>query len=184
MTCFALGVTGILAWTPVSLTRIFGLGAGHVGMVLGAVIAAASLAGVTAGNFILRHFQRRLGYRAAPRIIWVSLIASVPLSAWSRSRQPRGRSSLCRHPGLCVDDRRGFDDQPHAGLAPPEVRARIMALRAMINGPAIGLGVAGSAFLGDASTPGLESLFWGGWCLSMPAWILCIVLLRLAEKTL
>ena len=32
--CFALGVTGILAWTPVSLMRIFGLSAAHVGMVL------------------------------------------------------------------------------------------------------------------------------------------------------
>ena len=67
-------------------------------------------------------------------------------------------------------------------LAPPEVRARIMALRAMINGPAIGLGVAGAAFLGDHIDAGPQSLFWGGWCLSMPAWILCVVLLRLAEK--
>jgi MFS family permease len=67
-------------------------------------------------------------------------------------------------------------------LAPPEVRARIMALRAMMNGPAIGLGVAGSAFLGDHIDAGPHSLFWGGWCLSMPAWILCVVLLRLVEK--
>jgi hypothetical protein len=57
-----------------------------------------------------------------------------------------------------------------------------MALRAMTNGPAVGLGVAGAAFLGDVINVGPTSLFWGGLCISVPAWALCIVLLWLAEK--
>ena len=52
----------------------------------------------------------------------------------------------------------------------------------LVAGAAVGLGVAGSAFLGDLINVGPESLFWGGLCISVPAWTLCIVLLRLAEK--
>ena len=183
MTSFALGVTGILAWTPVSLTRIFGFGAAYVGMVLGAVIAAASVVGVAAGNLILRHLQRRLGYRAAPRVVWVTLAASLPFiclipfvaAPWQVfvlvgvqvvASTIAGASSV----SLLQD------------LATAPVRARIMALRAMTNGPAVGLGVAGAAFLGDVIKAGPQSLFWGGLCISVPAWTLCIVLLWLAEK--
>lgn len=183
LTFFSLGLTGILAWTPVSLTRIFGLNAGQVGMVLGTVIAVASLAGVTAGNFIMRYFQRRLGYRAAPRIIWVSLIASVPVISLVPIATSPWQVFACVGVQVFASTIAGASMiSLMQDLAPPEVRARIMALRAMINGPAIGLGVAGSAFLGDHIDAGPQSLFWGGWCLSMPTWILCIVLLRLAEK--
>lgn len=183
MTFFALGVTGILAWTPVSLTRIFAMGAAEVGMVLGAVIAAASVAGVAAGNFILRYLQRRMGYRAAPRVIWVSLAASLPFiclipfaaSPWQVfvivgiqvfASTIAGASSV----SLLQE------------LAPAAVRARIMAMRAMTNGPAVGLGIAGAAFLGDLIPAGPASLFWGGLAISLPAWAICIVLLWLAEK--
>lgn len=183
LTFFSLGLTGILAWTPVSLTRIFGLSAGDVGMVLGTVIAVAGLAGVTAGNFIMRHFQRRLGYRAAPRIIWVSLIASVPVISLVPVATAPWQVFVCVGIQVFASTIAGASMITlMQDLAPPEVRARIMALRAMMNGPAIGLGVAGSAFLGDHIDAGPQSLFWGGWCLSMPAWILCVVLLRLAEK--
>ena len=183
LTFFSFGLTGILAWTPVSMTRIFGLSAGHVGMVLGTVIAVASLVGVTAGNFIMRYFQQRLGYRAAPRIIWVSLFASVPVISMVPIATAPWQVFACVGIQVFASTIAGASMISLVqDLAPPEVRARIMALRAMINGPAIGLGVAGSAFLGDHIDAGAHSLFWGGWCLSMPAWILCVVLLRLAEK--
>jgi len=183
MTCFALGVTGILAWTPVSLTRIFGLGAAHVGMVLGAVIAAASVVGVVAGNFILRHLQRRLGYRAAPRVVWVSLAASLPFICLIPFAAVPWQVFLLVGVQVCASTIAGASSVSLLqDLAPAPVRARIMALRAMTNGPAVGLGVAGSAFLGDLINVGPESLFWGGLCISVPAWTLCIVLLRLAEK--
>jgi MFS family permease len=183
MTFFAMGVTGILAWAPLSLTRIFGLSPAYIGMMLGTVIAIASVAGVTAGNFILRYLQRRLGYRAAPRVIWATLIVSLPFiclipfaaAPWQVffllgvqvfASTLGGASSI----SLLQD------------LAPVSVRARVMALGAMTNGPAVGLAVAASAFLGDVIKAGPESLFWGGLCVSAPAWTLCIVLLWLAEK--
>jgi MFS family permease len=183
MTFFALGVTSILAWTPVSLTRMFGLGAAQVGMVLGAVIAAASVAGVGAGNFILRGLQRRLGYRAAPRVIWVSLVASLPIigpipfatAPWQVYAAVGAQVFVATIAGASSVSL--LQD-----LAPPAVRARIMALRAMTNGPAVGLGVAASATLGDLIKTGPQSLFWGGVCISVPAWIACILLLWLAEK--
>jgi len=183
MTSFALGVTGILAWTPVSLMRIFGLSAAEVGMVLGAVIAAASVAGVGAGNFILRYLQRRLGYRAAPRLIWVSLIICLPIICLIPFASAPWQVYACVASQVFVSTIAGASSVSLLqDLAPPAVRARIMALRAMTNGPAVGLGVAGAAALGDVIKAGPHSLFWGGLCISVPAWLLCIILLWLAEK--
>lgn len=183
MTAFALGVTGILAWTPVSVTRIFGLGAAHVGMVLGAVIAAASVIGVAVGNFILRHLQRRLGYRAAPRVIWVSLTVSLPFICLIPLATAPWQVFLLVGVQVFASTIAGASSVSLLqDLAPAPIRARIMALRAMTNGPAVGFGVAGAAFLGDLIKQGPESLFWGGLCISLPAWTLCIVLLRLAEQ--
>jgi len=183
MTSFALGLTSILAWTPISLTRIFGLSAAHVGMVLGSVIAAASIVGVTAGNFILRYLQRRLGYRAAPRVVWVSLIASVPFISLVPFATAPWQVFACVGIQVCASTIAGASSVSLLqDLAPPQNRARVMALRAMTNGPAVGLGVAGSAFLGDLIKAGPQSLFWGGLCISVPAWIICICCLRLAEQ--
>jgi len=180
--CFALGVTGILAWTPVSLTRIFGLSAAHVGMVLGAVIAAASIAGVAAGNFILRYLQRRLGFRAAPRVIWVSLLAALPLISLIPFALAPWQVFTCVGIQVFAATIAGASSVSLLqDLAPAEVRARIMALGAMTNGPAVGIGIAGSAFLGDVIKAGPQSLFWGGLCISVPAWLLCILLLKSAE---
>jgi MFS family permease len=182
MTFFALGVTSILAWTPVSLIRIYGLSVASVGMVFGAVIAAASIAGVTAGNFIMRDLQRRIGYRAAPRVVWVSLIASVPLICLIPFATAPWQVYTCVGVQIFASTIAGASSVTLLqDLAPPEVRARIMALRAMTNGPAVGLGIAGSAFLGDYFA-GPQSLFWGGLCISVPAWIACLVMMRLVEK--
>lgn len=183
MTFFALGVTSILAWTPVSLTRIFGLSPAHIGMVLGSVIAVASIIGVVAGNFVLRLLQRRLGYRAAPRAIWVSLLVSLPLICLVPFATSPWQVFACVGIQVVVSTIAGASSVTLLqDLAPPEVRARIMALRAMTNGPAVGLGIAGSAFLGDVINAGPRSLFWGGLCITVPAWIACIVLMRLVEK--
>jgi MFS family permease len=180
--CFALGVTGILAWTPVSLTRIFGLSAAHVGMVLGGVLAAASIAGVAAGNFILRYLQRRLGFRAAPRIIWISLLASLPLISLIPFALAPWQVFVCVGIQVFASTIAGASSiSLLQDLAPVEMRARIMALGAMTNGPAVGIGIAGAAFLGDLIEAGPRSLFWGGLCISVPAWLLCILLLRSAE---
>lgn len=183
MTFFALGVTSILAWTPVSLMRIFGLSAAYVGMVLGAVIAAGSVAGVGAGNFILRYYQRRLGYRAAPRVIWVSLIASLPLISLIPFATAPWQVFTGVGVQVFVSTIAGASSVTLLqDLAPPAVRARIMALRAMTNGPAVGLGVAGSAALGDLINAGPRSLFWGGLAISVPTWLACILLLWLVER--
>jgi len=180
--CFALGVTGILAWTPVSLTRIFGLGAAQVGMVLGAVIAAASVAGVVTGNFILRYLQRRLGFRAAPRVIWVSLLAALPLISLTPFAVAPWQVFACvgiQVFGSTIAGASGVSLLQD--LAPAEVRARIMSLSAMTNGPAVGIGIAVAAFLGDLIKAGPRSLFWGGLCVSVPAWLLCVLLMKSAE---
>jgi MFS family permease len=182
MTFFALGLTSILAWTPVSLIRMFGLSAAHVGMVLGAVIAAASVAGVAVGNFVLRHMQRRLGYRAAPRVVWVSLTACLPfICLFPLAAAPWQVFLLAGFQVFVATIAGASSVSLLQELAPAPVRARIMALRAMINGPAVGVGVAGSAFLGDLIDAGPASLFWGGVLISLPAWLLCVLLLRLAE---
>lgn len=183
MTFFALGVTSILAWTPVSLTRIFGLSPAHIGMVFGSVIAVASIIGVVAGNFVLRRLQPRLGHRAAPRVIWVSLLVSLPLISLVPFATAPWQVFACVGFQIVVSTIAGASSVTLLqDLAPPEVRARIMALRAMTNGPAVGLGVAGSAFLGDVIKAGPQSLFWGGLCITLPAWIACIALMRLVEK--
>ncbi|MBP7336731.1 MFS transporter [Niveispirillum sp.] len=183
MTFFALGVTGILAWTPLSLTRIFSLGAAEVGMVLGAVIAAASVAGVAAGNFILRHLQRRLGYRAAPRVVWVSLTVSLPfICLIPFAAAPWQVYGIVAIQVFASTIAGASSVSLLQELAPAPVRARIMALRAMTNGPAVGMGVAGAAFLGDLINAGPASLFWGGLAISAPAWAICIICLRLAEQ--
>jgi MFS family permease len=183
MTCFALGVTSILAWAPVSLARMFGLSAAHIGMVLGAVTAASSIAGVTAGNFIMRRTQRRIGFRAAPRIVWTSLIVVLPLICLLPfATAPWQVFAIIGVQGFVTTIAGASSVSLLQDLPPPMVRARIMALRAMTQGPAIGLGVAGSAFLADLIDAGPASLFWGGLCISVPAWIACIVMMRLAEK--
>jgi MFS family permease len=183
MTSFSLGVTSILAWIPVSMARIFGMGAADVGMVLGAVIAAASVAGVVLGNFILQHLQRRLGYRAAPRVIWVTLATSLPFICLIPFAAAPWQVFLLVGVQMVASTIAGASGVSLLqDLAPAPVRARIMALRAMTNGPAIGFGVAGSAFLADLINVGPESFFWGGLCISVPAWTLCIVLLWLAEN--
>jgi len=183
MIFFALGVTAILAWTPVSCTRIFGLNPARVGKILGAVIAAASIAGITTGNFILRHYQRRLGFRAAPRVIWVTLMASLPLISLIPFARAPWQVFTCVGIQVFVATIAGASSiSLLLDLAPAEVRTRIIAFGAMTNGPAVGLGIAASAFLGDVIKAGPESLFWGGVCVSVPAWILCILCLRVAER--
>jgi len=180
--CFALGVTGILAWTPVSMTRIFGLSPARVGMVLGAVIAAASVAGVVAGNFILRYSQRRIGFRAAPRVMWVSLLAALPVISLAPFAVASWQVFACVGVQVLASTIAGASSVSLLQhLAPVEVRARIIALSAMMNGPAVGIGIAGAAFLGDSIKAGPRSLLWGGLCVSVSAWLLCILLLKSAE---
>lgn len=183
MTCFALGATAILAWTPVSLTRIFGVSPADIGMVMGIVIAAASIAGVTAGNFIIPFLQRRIGYRTAPRVVWGSLLISIPLICLLPFTTAPWQVYACLSVQVFVSTIAGASSLSLLqDLAPPALRARIMALRAMTNGPAVGLGIASSAFLGDIIKAGPQSLFWGGVCITVPAWLSCIILMRLAEK--
>jgi len=183
MTTFALGFTAILAWAPMSLTRIFGLSAARVGMVLGTVTAIASVAGVTAGNFILRNLQRRLGYRAAVRIVWVSLVGLIPVMCVLPFATAPWQVFACLGVEIFAMTIAGASSMTFLqDLAPPEIRARVVALRAMTNGPAVGIGVSGAAFLGDVIKAGPQSLFWGGLCISVPAWLLCIVCLKYAER--
>jgi len=183
MTFFALGATSILAWTPVALTRSFGMNPAHVGMVLGSVIAAASVIGVLAGNFVLRFWQRRLGHRAAPRVIWVTLLISLPLISLIPFAISPWQVFVCVGMQVVASTIAGASSVSLLqDLAPPQIRARVMALRAMTNGPAVGLGIAASAALGDIIDAGPQSLFWGGVCITVPSWIACIVLLRLAER--
>jgi MFS family permease len=183
MTAFALGLTPMLAWTPVSLTRIFGLSPAHIGVVMGTVSAVASIAGVAGGNFILRYLQRRLGFRAAPRVVWVSLVGMVPLICLLPFATAPWQVFACVGAQVFTTTLAGASSITFLqDLAPPEVRARLIALRAMTNGPAVGLGVSGTAALADLIKAGPQSLFWGGLCIAVPALLLCIACLKLAEK--
>lgn len=183
MTAFALGLTSILAWTPVSLTRIFGVSPAHVGIVMGTVSAIASIAGVTGGTFILRYLQRQLGFRAAPRVVWVSLVALIPLVCLLPFATAPWQVFAFVGVEVFVTTIAGASSLTFLqDLAPPEVRARLVALRAMTNGPAVGLGVSGAAWLADLIKAGRQSLVWGGVCISIPALLICVLCLKLAEK--
>lgn len=183
MTAFALGLTAIIAWIPVSVTRIFGWNAADVGIVMGSVTAAGSIAGVAAGNFILRSQQRMRGYRAAPRVVWVSLACLIPTLCVLPFATAPWQVFACVGIQVFATTIAGAASVTFLqDLAPAQVRARLIALRAMTNGPAVGLGVSGAAALADVLDAGPQSLFWGGLCITVPAWLLCIACLKLAEK--
>jgi MFS family permease len=183
MTAYTMGLTAMVAWIPVSLTRIFGLSAAYVGMVMGTVTMVATVVGITAGNFLLRYLQRRLGYRAPARIVWVSLIGLIPLIClFPFARAPWQIFALVAGQVVLSTIAGGASLTFLQDLGPPGVRARLVALRAMTNGPAVGLAISGGAALADVIDAGPESLFWGGLCIAVPAWLLALICLLIAER--
>lgn len=180
---FALGLTGLLAWTPISLTRMFGVTPAEIGMTMGPALGASALIGITAGTFLMRRLQAKLGYRAAPRIIWISLIVAAPfLCLIPFATSPAQVYALISVQVVISTIAGSSMLNLLQDLAPAGLRARVMAIYTMVNTPAIGLGVAGSAAIADFIDAGPRSLYWGGLIVSAPAWILCALLLVLSER--
>jgi len=114
--------------------------------------------------------------------MWVSLLAALPVIGLTPFAVAPWQVFACVGVQVLASTIAGASSVSLLqDLAPVEVRARIIALSAMMNGPAVGIGIAGAAFLGDSIKAGPRSLVWGGLCVSVSAWLLCILLLKSAE---
>jgi MFS family permease len=180
---FGVGFNSMIAWTPVSMTRIFGVSAAEIGMILGPISAVASLIGITIGTLVFKRVQQRIGFRATPRIIWVSLFFAAPaLILIPFATAPWQIYALIGLQIVVATISGASMMSLMQEMAPAPVRTRVMAIYTMLYTPAIGIGVAASAGVADLIPDDARSLYWGGLIISLPAWIISAVLLRLAER--
>jgi MFS family permease len=175
----------LLSWTPALLSRRFGLGAGEIGTVLGAVVIAAGVLGATGSGIVADRLVRRGIDKARLKLAYVTLIvgtigtlvAAAPSTAlifslvgvWilaSTSGQTAGLTILQE-------------------VAPNEIRGLSVSISSLVN---IGLGLAlGAALpsvvavyvLHDTQAVGLAMTL-----VALPAAIVSILLYRRAMMSI
>lgn len=178
--CFAYG--GYLVWLPVAAARLFGVTPAQNGLGMGVATGIGTLLGVTAGTLALRYWRPRLGARAAVRLTWISMCVASPFVvgfAFVTSAAQTfalmavmmivGTFIGCMVPNMLQD------------LAPPAVRARIMAIYGITMMLVAGFSPAIVGWLSDM-IHGPRSILIAIAVSSLPAWALAALLTRWVER--
>lgn len=172
----------VLTWTPAALTRLFGVTPSQNGLGLGMGLALGCIVGVALAGWLMRRLLPRLGDRAAIRIAFGTLLASLPLAIlyafvaneWQGyfmvgALMASGTLNGSLLPGILQ------------GLAPPELRGRIVALYGIMSVVTSGIGVSLIGSFSDQFSHEPRALLIGVAVLLTVAWIIGAVLMRLSE---
>jgi MFS family permease len=173
----------MFAWTPVSMMRIFGVSAAEIGVIIGPIAAASSLIGIAIGTFAAKRAQQRIGFRAMPRLIWVSLCFAAPILILIPFATAPWQVYTLIGVQLVIATISGASTVSLLQeMAPAAVRTRVMAIYTMLYTPALGLGVAAAGAVADLLPGNARGLFLASLFIGLPALLVSVLLLRLAEQ--
>jgi MFS family permease len=180
---FALGVGSYMIWLPIAATRMFGTTPGENGALMGTATAIGLVVGVSIGTFFVRRMMVRMGAMAPIRFFWIAQLAAIPVflafPLVTASWQLFGLYGLvmvantaagCALPTIVQD------------MAPADLRARMAAIWAMVNGLLGGLSSTLVGWLSGNLGPEPRMLIVAMGVIAVPAWIGSVVAFRLAEK--
>ena len=171
---YALPFVAMLTWTPAALTRLFGVTPSENGLGLAAGLACGCLLGVALASWLMRRYRPTLGARAPLRISAVTLLASLPLGLAYVFVVGKVEAflivGLLMASGTLIGSLLPGIIQ---GLAPPDLRGRVVAIHSIVAFITGGLGVsvvgpASDLLHGDRRSLliGVAVLLWVSWLLS------------------
>jgi MFS-type transporter involved in bile tolerance (Atg22 family) len=164
------------------LTRLFNVTPAQNGLGLGLGLAVGCLIGTVAASWLVRQMSPRLGGRAPLRISFWTLLAAAPailLYAYAQSAwQAFLAVGLLMIVGTLIGSLLPGILQ---GLAPPDLRGRVIALYGVISVLVQGLGVTLVGPISDLSDNPRALLVAVAGLLTV-AWAVCAFLMRLSER--
>ena len=182
LSLYGLPFLAILSWTPAGLTRLFAVSPAENGLGLALGLGIGCIFGVLLAARLLRVLRPRLGGRAPLRISAVTLLASLPLailygfvsSKWEAfalvgALMASGTLIGSLLPGILQ------------GLAPPNLRGRIIALYGILSVFTGGFGVSIVGPFSDLLPGNPRALLIGVATLFTVTWSVGALLMRLSE---
>ena len=179
---YGLPFVAILTWTPAALTRLFAVSPGRNGLGLAMGLGIGCLVGVALAGWLMRRLRPRLGDRTPLRIAFATLLASLPLailyavatSAWQSfvvvgALMASGTLIGSLLPGILQ------------GLAPPELRGRVVAVYYIVSVLSGAIGVTLVGPFSDLFPDNSRALLIGVAVLLTVSWSLGALLMRLSE---
>jgi MFS family permease len=179
---FGFTFSGLPAWMPAAMERLFGITAAQNGAYLAVGTAVGCVAGVVIASALMRRLQPTLGHRAAPRIAWVAMALSAPGIALYPFVTAAWQAYVLVGLQMTVYSLIGsLTPYVVQGLALANLRARVLAIYAMMYNLIAGASVLASGSVSDM-VGGPRSLLWGMAIVALPAIALCVVLFRASER--
>ena len=182
MSLYVFAYGAVMGWLPIMMIRQFGLSPGDSGMVLGCLMAAETVIGLTIAALAMPVVTPRRGRLATLHISRIAmLVAFVPtpflLLANSAPQVyalvlisgTGGVVAGCLSPNLFQD------------ISPPHLRARVAAFSGIIIGLLGGAGGILVGFVSDLLSGNPDSLVLAMVLVGTPGWLLSWWLMRLAE---
>jgi predicted MFS family arabinose efflux permease len=180
---YGLPFGGLLAFTPVALTRLFKTSAAQSGFGLGVALAAGCIIGVALAAWLMRLFTLRLGAAAPLRISALTLLAFLPsvilLPLVANAWQAYVLVGLQMTAGTLIGSLLPSIIQ---GLAPTVLRGRVAALYSILSGVTAGLGTFAVGPLSDALKDRPRGPLIAITAVSMLSWVVGCVLMKVSEK--
>lgn len=179
---YGLPFLAILTWTPAALTRLFDVTPGQNGLGLGLGLAVGCLLGVGLASWLMRRHVARLGGAVALRISFWALLTTLPVialyvyaeSAW----QVFGAVTLFMVTGTLIGSLLPGILQ---GLAPADLRGRVVAVYGIVSVVIQGLGVSLVGPISDELAPDPRALLMAVSGVLAVSWAFAALLMRLSE---
>lgn len=179
---YGLPFLAVLTWTPAALTRLFGATPSQNGLGIGLALGLGCLAGVTLAAWLMRVMIPRLGAKAPLRISALTLLASLPAAGFypfvANTGQAFAIVGVLMASGTLIGSLLPGILQ---GLAPPELRGRIVALYGVLSVITGGIGVSLVGPFSDFFPQHPRALPIGVSLLLGVSWAVGALLLRLSE---
>lgn len=179
---YGLPFGGLLAFTPVALTRLFKTSAAESGIGLGIAVGAGCILGVALAAWLMRALTPRWGAAAPLRISAWTLLAFLPtvilLPAVENAGQAFVLVGLQMTAGTLIGSLLPSIIQ---GLAPTALRGRVAALYSIVSGVTSGLGTFAVGPLSDALQGQPRGLLIAITTVSLVSWIVGSFLMRISE---
>jgi MFS family permease len=180
---YGLPFGGVLAFTPVALTRLFNTSAAESGIGLGIAVAAGCILGVALAAWLMRVSTSRWGASAPLRISAWTLLAFLPtvilLPAVANAGQAYVLVGLQMTAGTLIGSLLPSIVQ---GIAPTALRGRVAALYSIVSGVTSGLGTFAVGPLSDALQGQPRGLLIAITAVSLVSWIVGSFLMKISEK--
>ena len=173
----------LFVWMPAALTRLFGVTPAQNGLGLGVALAVGCGVGVGVAAWLMRRLEGALGGRAALRICWCAMLASLPAPALlmfvTSPWQAYALFGL-----LCVAGTVNGSLMPGIiqGFSPAKLRGRMTALNGVCTVITSGIGVTLVGPISDALGRNAHGILIGLTLLFTIFWGLSSLLMKLSEQ--